>query len=292
MPRPSWTPPGHRRRPCQKCFSKPFDGFQDFPAAILQSDTCTENRRRACHGYIGRGVAAHRGLRPGSIQDSARWRTTTVHSEGAPQAIEFVESAVVCRRTRCQSGHPAGRLWPQQDAWLARRALNTTVYRLRQLLRHKDALTLDDDRVSLDPHLCWVDAWTFEQAAVQVREPAVLLRALRLYSGPFLGDTDHPLAFEVRDRLRRKFVQAVLRVGQSYESLSDLGAAIEVYQIALDADCTAEDVHQALMRCLLRQGKPAAVAAAYQRCRTILRRYLATVPSPGTEQVYREACST
>jgi LuxR family maltose regulon positive regulatory protein len=183
-------------------------------------------------------------------------------------------------------------LWPQQDAWLARRALNTTVYRLRQLLRHKDALTLDDDRVSLDPHLCWVDAWTFEQAAVQAREPAVLLRAVRLYGGPFLGDTDHPLAFEVRDRLRRKFVQAVLRVGHSYESVGDLGAAIEVYQIALDADCTAEDVHQALMRCLLRQGKPAAVAAAYQRCRTILRRYLATVPSPGTEQVYRDACPT
>jgi LuxR family maltose regulon positive regulatory protein len=204
--------------------------------------------------------------------------------DGAPQRFtpkEPRKPLSLLKALLCAGGRGVSRdtlqdaLWPQQDAWLARRALNTTVYRLRQLLHHKDALTLDDDRVSLDPNLCWVDAWTFEQVAVYAREPAVLLRALK-----------------VRDRLRRRFVQVVLRVGLNHESLGDLGAAIEVYQVALDADCTAEDVHQALMRCLLRQGKPAAVAAAYQRCRTILRRYLATVPSPGTEQVYRNACPT
>ncbi len=219
--------------------------------------------------------------------------------DGAPQRFtpkEPRKPLSLLKALLCAEGRGVSRdtlqdaLWPDQEAWLARRALNTTVYRLRQLLRHKDALLLDDDRVALDPQLCWVDAWTFEQATLQTRDPATLLRALRLYSGPFLGDTDHPLAFEARDRLRRKFVQAVLRVGQGYETLGDLGAALEVYQIALDTDCTAEDVHQALMRCLLRQGKPAAVAAAYQRCRTILRRYLATAPSPGTERVYRDAC--
>jgi LuxR family maltose regulon positive regulatory protein len=181
-------------------------------------------------------------------------------------------------------------LWPEHDAWLARRALNTTVYRLRQLLRHKDALTLDDGRVALDPRLCWVDAWAFERAILWTREPAALIPALGLYGGPFLGDTDHPLALDARNRLRRRFIQAVLCVGQKYESLDDISAAIDLYLLALDADCTAEDVHQALMRCLLRQGKPAAVAAAYQRCRTLLKRYLATVPSPATERVYRDAC--
>jgi DNA-binding SARP family transcriptional activator len=180
-------------------------------------------------------------------------------------------------------------LWPESDAALARRALNTTVYRLRRLLRHPPVVAFNDGWIALEPQLCWVDAWAFEEKAGQTQDPTALRAALGLYGGAFLSGSDCPLAFEARNRLRRKYIQAVLHVGQQHERVGDTGAAIELYETALDMDCTSEDVHRGLMRCLAREGKPAAVGAAYQRCRTMLWRHFAVGPSPATEQVYREA---
>lgn len=183
-------------------------------------------------------------------------------------------------------------LWPQTDPWSARQALNTTVHRLRRLLRRRDSVLVSDGAIRLNGEVCWVDAWAFEQLVAQSSDMASLADAVRMYGGMFLGDADHPLAFGIRDRLRRKYVQSVLKVGLSQEQAGDTTAAIELYQAALDIDCTSEDLHRALMRCLVRESKPAAVAAAYQRCRMILVRHFATGPSAATEQVYRAACAS
>jgi LuxR family transcriptional regulator, maltose regulon positive regulatory protein len=208
----------------------------------------------------------------------------------APRKVLGVLKGLICAGGRGLSqGTLQDAFWPRSDADLARRALNTSVYRLRQLLRRKEAVVLSDGWIMLDPALCWVDAWTFEQGIVEPRDPAALHSILRLYGGMLLNEVDHPLAFEPRERLRRKFTQAVLQLGQTYERSGELASAIALYDSALDIDCTPEDVHRALMRCLAREGKPAAVGAAYQRCRTMLWRHFATGPSPATQTIYREA---
>lgn len=210
----------------------------------------------------------------------------------APRKVLALLKGLLCAGDRGVSqGTLQDALWPESDPWLAKRALNTSVYRLRRLLRRKEAIAFNDEWVMLDPQHCWVDAWAFEQAVAEPHDdPAALRSALRLYCGTFLCEADHPLAFEARERLRRKFLQTVLQVGQSYEQLGDTSSAISLYESALDTDCTSEDVHRALMRCLAREGKPAAVGAAYQRCRAVLWRHFATAPAPATEQIYREAC--
>jgi LuxR family maltose regulon positive regulatory protein len=211
----------------------------------------------------------------------------------APRKVLAVLKGLLCAGRRGVSqGTLQDALWPESDSLLARRALNTSVYRLRQLLRHKEAIVLNDGWIALDPALCWVDAWVFEQGICDSMDPATLQPILRLYGGMLLSDADHPLAYETRERLRRKFIQTVLQLGQTYERSGEVGSAIALYENALDIDCTPEDVHRALMRCRAREGKPAAVGAAYQRCRTMLWRHFATSPSPATEQIYREARST
>lgn len=209
-----------------------------------------------------------------------------------PRKVLAVLKGLICAGRRGLSqGTLQDALWPDSDSLLARRALNTSVYRLRRLLRHKDAIGLSDGWISLDPALCWVDAWAFEQGLAERTEPIALQSVLGLYGGMLLSEADQPLAYEARERLRRKFVQAVLQLGQAYERSGELGSAIALYEGALDIDCTPEDVYRGLMRCLAREGKPAAVGAAYQRCRTVLWRHFATSPSLATEQIYREVCS-
>lgn len=210
----------------------------------------------------------------------------------APRKVLALLKGLLCAGGRGVSqGTLQDALWPESDSWLARRALNTSVYRLRQLLRRKQAVVLNDGWVALDPDLCWVDAWAFEQGISEPKDPCALHALLRLYGGMLLSEAEHPLAYEPRERLRRKFIQTVLQLGQTYERRSETSAAIALYESALDIDCTPEDVHRALMRCLARESKPAAVGSAYQRCRTILWRHFATKPSPATEQIYREACA-
>jgi len=209
-----------------------------------------------------------------------------------PHKVLAVLKALVCvGRHGVSQGTLQDALWPESDALLARRALNTSVYRLRRLLRHKDAVVLHDGGMALNPALCWVDAWVFEQGLSAFLDPDSLHSVLRLYGGMLLSGADHPLVYEPRERLRRKFVQAVLQLGQAYERSGETGASIALYESALDIDCTSEDLHRALMRCLALERKPAAVGAAYQRCRTMLWRHFATTPSPATERIYREACS-
>ncbi len=208
-----------------------------------------------------------------------------------PRKVLALLKGLLCAGARGVSqGTLLDALWPECDSWLARRALNTSVYRLRQLLRCKDAVVLNDGRIALNPDLCWVDAWAFEQGVAEPKDLSAQHAILRLYEGMLLSEAEHPLAYEPRERLRRKFIQAVLHLGQAYERRGETGPAITLYERALDTDCTPEDVHAALMRCLAREGRTAAVRAAYLRCRTMLQRHFATKPSPPTEQIYRETC--
>jgi DNA-binding SARP family transcriptional activator len=181
-------------------------------------------------------------------------------------------------------------LWPELEQWSGVKALYATVLQLRRLLGRKSAVKVDAARVALDPEDCWVDAWAFEHAVAEARDPTELLWALRFYRGMFLSDAEHSLASDARQRLRRTFLQSVLQLGQGYERIGDTQSAIDLYLMALEADATCEELHRGLMRCLAHEGQSAAVATAFLRCRTMLMRHFGTEPSALTEKIYREAC--
>jgi DNA-binding SARP family transcriptional activator len=166
----------------------------------------------------------------------------------------------VSRRILCDA------LWPDLDSWLSRQALNAAVFRLRRILDNKDVVRLDGELLRLEAEGCQVDAWEFESGISQAGEPDAVLAAMQRYQGPFLGDSEHPLAFEARDRLRRKFVRGTVHLGQIYERRGDLDDAIALYHRALDIEQGIEELHQVLIGCLTRSGQAEAAAAAYRRC--------------------------
>src|SRR4029077_20264547 len=54
-------------------------------------------------------------------------------------------------------------LWPAEGP-SARVNFDMALMRLRKLLGSPDAVILTEGRLTLDPQVCWVDAWTFERA--------------------------------------------------------------------------------------------------------------------------------
>lgn len=179
-------------------------------------------------------------------------------------------------------------LWSDLDPVAAARALHTTMFRLRDLLHSKRSVFISDGRVCLNPEYCWVDAWAFERGLVDAKTPAAVESALQMYRGAFLADAEHPMAFEARDRLRCKFIRAVLQLGQHYERTGSTATAIEYYEWALAIDATSEEMHRALIGNLARLGQASAATAAYQRCRTILARRFGAAPSQATEHALRD----
>lgn len=207
----------------------------------------------------------------------------------APRRPLELLKGLSAQRGRALSQHTlCDLLWPELDPLSATRALRTTVFRLRQVLGHKRAVLVCDGQVALNADCCWVDAWAFEQMLTEANSPAAIENALHVYRGPFLNEFEHPLAFEARERLRRKYVRSVLQLGQQYQDSGNSAAAIELYESAVGIEAAAEDVHRELLVCLARDGSAAAAVAAYQRCRAILARRYGVTPSVAIEQAIRK----
>ena len=180
-------------------------------------------------------------------------------------------------------------LWPDAEGDTAAHAFEMLVKRLRTLVGHSDALVVKAGTLTLNPRLCWVDAWAFERAMGQAaRDRTSLEQAIALYAGSFLSGDEEPWAVSTRERLRRKFLLSVTRLGKAHEEQQEWEQALQWYGRGLDVDDLAEEFYRGLMQCHAQLGRRAEAAATYQRCRRALVAGLGLTPSSQTEQLYRQ----
>ena len=62
--------------------------------------------------------------------------------------------------------------------------------------------------------------------------------------------------------------------------------AIDLLELALEADDRSESLYRLLMLCHAEQGRKAEAIEVYNRCRTTLEGRLGVKPSPETEEIY------
>ena len=188
-------------------------------------------------------------------------------------------------------------LWPDSEGDKAYNSFSTTLNRLRKMIG-REALHLQDGRLALDPHLCWVDALetmglisSAERATSAGDRDAAwdhLQAALSLYQGPFLdGEFDPPEILSARDKMHSHLMGRIEELGQFLDQNEQAEKAISLYQKGLAVDDLAESIYQRLLGIYLRKGRLAEGIAAYQRCRQILQAKLQVDPAPETEQAYQ-----
>jgi len=180
-------------------------------------------------------------------------------------------------------------LCPEMSGKGAYKSYAMALHRLRRLIGEDSVLTRDG-RVSLNPRMCRVDAWVFEAllagdtlgAPDPARSP--IERAAQLYAGPFLNDEAGDPAITVfRERLHRKYLDAILSHGRALEARGDFEQALAWYRRGLDQDDLEESFYQRLLHCCQVLGRRAEGIAAYERCRTRLREALGIAPSATTD---------
>ena len=190
-------------------------------------------------------------------------------------------------------------LWPDATGDAARRALNTTLHRLRKLLAIEGAVILKDGRITLDCRYFWVDAWVLEHVLRQIdrrlgesqpNEAAIeqlSKKAIELYRGPFLdSDSTQHWSLAMAERMRSRVIRAYLALGGFWEKRSDWNHAIEAYQEGIEIDYLVEAFYPRLMCISDHQGRHAEALATYEHCRKALSTALGVMPGPETLEIY------
>src|SRR5262245_48787666 len=129
----------------------------------------------------------------------------------------------------------ADAIWADEDGDASWRALSVNLARLRALLGSQDAITVSDERVSLNPECCWWDARAFERLCAE--DHAGLDEALAVYRGPFLpAEADQPWSVPLRERLRARFVRYLRHRAARLEADGAWTHAAELYARGIETD--------------------------------------------------------
>jgi LuxR family transcriptional regulator, maltose regulon positive regulatory protein len=178
-------------------------------------------------------------------------------------------------------------LWGDEEGDAARNALGITVLRLRKLLGSNESVSHQGGKISLNPEICWVDTWVFEERLSRAQSDTQKL--LSLYAGSFLPeDEGESWSVAPRERLRGKFIDALSRLSVTLESAGDLSGAVQCYLRGIDADAIVESFYQGLMRCYEGLGRRTEALSVYRRLKHTLSVVLGVPPSEATQRLFRE----
>ena len=193
-------------------------------------------------------------------------------------------------------------LWPDAAEDSGRHRLHQAVYELRGTLRaigaDRKPIVCTGGGYRLDREVpIWVDVEAFDDLATGMsrcldgerEDEAIELgqQALELYRGDFLGQvTDAEWATTERNRLRARFVQLSVHLGELLTARGDHGAALTVVDPVLSMEPWNEDATVIKMRCHARTGARSLAAAAYRSCAEALSCELGIAPAAQTTRVY------
>ncbi len=206
--------------------------------------------------------------------------------------LELLQALIAFGGTEVGAGKLIDALWPDSEGDAGYHALESALYRLRQLLGSPGAVAMAGGKLTLDRRQIWVDMWAFERelrAGIREADPAQRLARMReLYSGDFLAqEVEKTWAVETRRTLQDWFVRAVRDIARSCESRGLWQEAIDAYQLGLEVDSLAEDLYRGLMTCHWELGAHGAAVQAYCRCRVLLVKTLGVQPSAKTLALYQ-----
>ncbi len=197
-------------------------------------------------------------------------------------------------RTKAQIGLA---LWPEASPTQLRNSLGTTLYHLRRTLGNPEWIVFDDDQYRFNRGLGHhYDVEVFESHLVEagrlkMQTPAAavaqLSAGLLLYQGDFVEDCVEGEWFRLRrEELWRKYLGALLELGQLLFALGEFARAAEAYRQAIDKDPVGEAAHRELMRCYTRLGERGQALRHYETLKQIMQAELGSPPAPESLALY------
>jgi LuxR family maltose regulon positive regulatory protein len=205
---------------------------------------------------------------------------------------ELLQALVAFGGIEVSAGALIDALWPDSEGDAAYHALESALYRLRQLLGVRDAVRMEGGKVSLNRDQLWVDMWEFEEELRRPSDPDAddlerIGRLRRLYQGHFLQhETDKSWILRARHELRDCFLRAIRDAARDSERAGEWEDAANLYRFGIELDSLNEGLYRGLMFCHQQLGDHSEALQAYRRCRELLTRFLGIPPNAKTQALY------
>ena len=205
---------------------------------------------------------------------------------------ELLQALVAFGGIEVTAGMLIDALWPDSEGDAAYHALESALYRLRQLLGARDTIRMEGGKVSLNRDQLWVDMWEFEKELQRPRDPGMscierIGRLRLLYQGHFLQyETEKPWVLEARQDLRDRLLRAVRDAARECEHARRWEDAANLYRSGIELDSLNEGLYRGLMLCHQELGDHSEALQAYRRCRELLTRFLGIPPNAKTQALY------
>lgn len=188
--------------------------------------------------------------------------------------------------------HLAGVFWPEFSEARAHRNLNTTLWRIRQVLP-EGYIKSDCDMLRFDwDGDYWYDGEVFLDSCTHydLSDPEELARveaALQLYRGDFLAGFYEDWALLEVEQYRLVYLNTLYNLIDFYAP-SNLNRALDYGQRFLAVDPLREDVHRRVMDMLRKSGQLVAALNQYDTCRRVLESELGVEPSLETRRIFEQ----
>jgi LuxR family transcriptional regulator, maltose regulon positive regulatory protein len=205
---------------------------------------------------------------------------------------ELLQALIALGGTEVSAGALIDALWPDSEGDAAYHALESALYRLRQLLGARDAIRMEGGKVSLNRDQLWVDMWEFEEELRRPLDPKAdnverIGRLRRLYQGHFLQhEAEKPWVLRARQELRDGLLRALHDAARQCEHARRWQDAANLYRSGIEFDLLNEGLYRGLMFCHQQLGDHSEALQAYRRCRELLTRFLGIPPNAKTQALY------
>jgi len=205
---------------------------------------------------------------------------------------ELLQALIAFGGTEVNAGVLIDALWPDSEGDAAYHALESALYRLRQLLGARDAVLMEGGKVSLNRDQLWVDMWEFESELQPPHDPEAdgnerIGRLRLLYQGHFLQhESEKPWVLKARQELCDRLLRAIRDAARTCESECRWEDAANLYRSGIELDTLNEGLYRGLMLCHRELGDLGEALQAYRRCRELLTRFLGIAPNAKTQALY------
>jgi two-component SAPR family response regulator len=205
---------------------------------------------------------------------------------------ELLQALIAFGGTEVSAAVLIDALWPDSEGDAAYHALESALYRLRQLLGSRDAVRMEGGKVSLGRDQLWVDMWEFEEQLQRPHDPAAnaierIGRLRRLYQGHFLQhEAEKPWVLKARQELSDRLLRAIRDAARECERARRWEDAANLYRSGIELDSLNEGLYRGLMLCHQQLGDHSEALQAYRRCRELLTRFLGIPPNAKTQALY------